>query len=44
MKCGFEEKECTEKCKYFHTCVRNPYRKEQDNGRSKVDKAKCRNV
>lgn len=24
MKCGFEEKECTEACKHFNTCTRNP--------------------
>lgn len=26
-QCGFEYKECTEKCKYFNTCARNPHRK-----------------
>ena len=24
MKCGFEDKECNETCKYFNTCTRNP--------------------
>ena len=39
MKCGFENKECTDRCKYFQTCSRNPYRKDRDrNGRRKVDK------
>lgn len=30
MKCGFEEKECTDKCSYFNTCARNPYRKKKE--------------
>lgn len=30
MQCGFEEKECTEECKYFITCTRNPYREESE--------------
>lgn len=40
MKCGFEDwKECTEKCKYFNTCARNPVRnEEEENGRCEVDK------
>ncbi len=41
MKCGFEDKECTEKCKYFNTCTRNEhnYKREVDKyGRRKVDK------
>lgn len=32
MKCGFDELiECTEQCKYFSTCTRNPSRKQPDN-------------
>lgn len=33
MKCGFykEDKECTEECKYFNTCTRNPHRKDGKN-------------
>lgn len=30
MKCGFEYKECTEKCRFFETCARNPHREEQN--------------
>lgn len=26
MQCEFEEQECTEKCRYYNTCARNPYR------------------
>lgn len=37
MKCGFEDKECTEKCKYFNTCARNPHRKGNEDGRRKMD-------
>lgn len=29
MKCGFEYKECTEKCRFFETCARNPHRDEK---------------
>ena len=45
MKCAFikpgEDRECTEKCKYFNTCARNPhgYKREVDKyGKRKVDK------
>lgn len=32
MKCGFEnQKECTDACKHFNTCARNPHRKDGDN-------------
>ena len=41
-KCGFDSLEdCTEKCRYFIACTRNPYkfqRREKDNGGRKVDK------
>ncbi len=39
MECGFyrENKECTEECRYFETCTRNPHRKDGKDGRSEVD-------
>lgn len=39
MKCGFErEKECTEECKYFNTCTRNPHRKGvKDGNKQRMD-------
>ena len=44
MQCGFyreNQKECTEQCRYFETCTRNPYNKEKKagsrNGRCEVD-------
>jgi hypothetical protein len=30
MECGFENKECTDKCPHFKTCIRNPHRKKGD--------------
>ena len=48
MKCGFnkrtENKDCTDKCIYFQTCARNPYRKEKGNGRRKVDQDNHRHI
>ena len=46
MKCGFErEKECTEECKYFNTCTRNPHRKEDEkHGRCKMDQDNNRHI
>ena len=46
MECGFNRgtryEECTEKCKYFDACTRNPHKKQkkdgQKNGRCEVDK------
>ena len=41
-KCGFAGyKDCTEKCRFFETCMRNPQRKKRkggdSDGRCKVD-------
>ena len=37
MKCGFnrgmKDEECTEKCKYFDTCTRNPHRNNVKDGK-----------
>ena len=41
MECGFyqENKKCTEECRYFETCTRNPHRKEvKDGNKQRMDK------
>lgn len=47
MECGFNTgekiKECTEECRYFETCTRNPHRNKKeggngDNGKEWMDK------
>ncbi len=44
MKCPFLDengKDCNEKCIYFKTCTRSPYKQQKErleDGRSKVDK------
>ena len=50
MKCEFPsdyDKECNEKCIYWKTCTRSPYKKEKvgkKDGRCEVDKSMHRHI
>lgn len=39
-RCGFpsQNKECTEQCRFYHICTRNPNREVKEDGRRKMDK------
>lgn len=49
MKCGYErvygDRECTEECRFYQFCTRNPNRKEnREDGRRSMDKTNNKHV